>query len=210
VLIVIPIPNLSTEIPIFYKENFSDAAGASFDSHNSINPVNDVRGAAAITLKNRKVKQCTTVSWPYNFISKYPHNSSLLEIIGLIIPFIAHPKVFATKYVKCNVDNISLLYAWENKTSKNDQILYEMIKLLHIIEVAIPCKIFIDHSPRRSSWQTILVDNLSRKHTTTEKDVNLILKAEKFILDGPLKNWIENPTTNIDTMAIIDDLIAKM
>jgi hypothetical protein len=205
-----PIPNLSTEIPIFYKENFSDAAGASFDSHNSINPVNDVRGAAAITLKNRKVKQCTTVSWPYNFISKYPHNSSLLEIIGLIIPFIAHPKVFATKYVKCNVDNISLLYAWENKTSKNDQILYEMIKLLHIIEVAIPCKIFIDHSPRRSSWQTILVDNLSRKHTTTEKDVNLILKAEKFILDGPLKNWIENPTKNIDTIAIIDDLIAKM
>jgi len=150
------------------------------------------------------------VSWPYNFICKFPHNSALLEIIGLIIPFIAHPRVFATKYVKCNVDNISLLYAWENKTCKKDQTLYELIKLLHIIEVAIPCKIFIEHSPRRSSWQTILVDNLSRKSTTTEKDENFICNAKKYFLLGPLKNWIENPTTCIDTINIINHLVARM
>jgi len=51
-----PIPNLGTEIPIFFVENFSDAAGASFDLKISKNPVNDVRGAAAITVKNEKVK----------------------------------------------------------------------------------------------------------------------------------------------------------
>ena len=58
--------------------------------------------------------------------------------------------------------------------SKTDQILHELLHLLHLLEVAIRCKTLIEHSPRRSSWQTILVDNLSRKSTTTAKYENLI------------------------------------
>jgi len=205
-----PIPKIITEIPIFYVENFSDAAGASFDPLNPEKPIKDTRGAASITIIKNKIIQCTTAYWPYNFMCKFPHNSALLELIGLISPFITCPKLFSGQYVKCNVDNISLLFSWENKTCKNDANLYELIKLLHMLEFAIPCKIFIDHSPRRSSWQTNLVDNLTRDVTTTEKDLKILENVAKHELKGNFKNWINNPDDYLHITKIIDDITCTL
>ena len=115
------------------------------------------------------------------FANTHIIHSALFELIGVIIPFVTHPYIFSGQYVKCNVDNISILFAWANKTIKSDIVLYKIFLILHLIEYAIPCKIFIEHSPRRSSWQTILVDNLSRKITTTEKDIIQIKNAKKTV-----------------------------
>ena len=106
--------------------------------------------------------------------------------IGLIMPFIEFPNIFAGKFVKCNVDNISLIFNWEKHTTKKDEITYKLIQTLHLIEFALPCKIFVDHSPRRSSWQTILVDNFSRDATVTSNDLEKIQKCPKKTLLGAL------------------------
>ena len=115
--------------------------------------------------------------------------------------------MFKNKYVKCNVDNISLVFAWANKTVKAENVLYKLFQIIHIIEYAIPCKIFIDHSPRRSSWETILVDNLTRKHTTTNADKKLIVNSKNYSLTGPLLKWITNPHTELNVMSIIDHIV---
>ena len=205
-----PIPKTVNEIPLFYIENFSDAAGAAYDPKNPDTPIKDDRGAAAITIVKGKMLYCTQTWWSYELISKYPHNSALFELIGVIIPFVTHPYIFSGQYVKCNVDNISILFAWANKTIKSDIVLYKIFLILHLIEYAIPCKIFIEHSPRRSSWQTILVDNLSRKITTTEKDIKQIKNAKKQFLDGHLKSWIDNPEDILNPIQIIDYLTNKL
>ena len=49
-----------------------------------------------------------------------------------------------------------------------------LIQTSHILEFALPCKIFIDHSPRHSSKETILVNNLSCSDTTSENNLTLI------------------------------------
>ena len=148
-------------------------------------------------------------NWSYELICKFPHNSALFEIIGIILPFITNPKIFKNKYVKCNVDNISLVFAWKNKTIKTEYSLYKLFQILHILEYAIPCKIFIDHSPRRSSWQTNLVDNLTRKHTTTDVDKKLIENAKIQLLSGPLQTWIENPENDLNVMSVIENIVTK-
>ena len=78
-------------------------------------PIKDDRGAAAITSIERKIEACTTVTWTYELICKFPHNSAILEAIGLLMPFIEFPDMFARKFVKCNVDNISLIFNWEKR-----------------------------------------------------------------------------------------------
>ena len=205
-----PIPKINEEIPMFFTENFSDAAGAAFTKNDGKNPIHDERGAASITIINQKIRYCTKTTWSYEFLCKFPHNSALLELIGVILPFVSHPKLFVNKYVKCNVDNISLGFAWINKTVKTDSSLYEIFQILHLIEYAIPCKIFIEHSPRRSSWQTILVDNLTRKNTTLLLDENLIKNAEIHELYGPLKNWINSPNENLNVIEVIDYITNKL
>ena len=65
----------------------------------------------------------------------------------------------------------------------------DLIQTSHILEFALPCKIFIDHSPRHSSKETILVNNLSCSDTTSENDLTLIASAAKKVLAGPLATW---------------------
>ena len=115
-----PIPTITKNIPLFYVENFLDAAGAAFTSSNKTNPIKDERGAAAITIVNNIINCYTAVTWSYELISKFPHNSALIEAIGLIMPFLEFPDRFAGKFVKCNVDNISLVFNWEKCCTKTD------------------------------------------------------------------------------------------
>ena len=108
------------------------------------------------------------------------------------MPFIEFPKIFAGKFVRCNVDNVSLVFNWEKKCTKKDDITYSLIQTLHLFEFALPCKIFVDHSPRRSSVETILVDNLSRENSTTKADLNMLRNAQKSRLSGPLASWCKD------------------
>ena len=47
--------------------------------------------------------------------------------------------MFVGKFVKCNVDNILLIFNWEKRSTKKDAITYSLIQTLHLIEVAVPC-----------------------------------------------------------------------
>ena len=198
----LPIPTITENIPLFYVENFSDAAGAAFTSSNKTNPIKDERGAAAITIVNNIINCYTAVTWSYELISKFPHNSALIEAIGLIMPFLEFPDRFAGKFVKCNVDNISLVFNWEKRCTKTDVPTFTILQTLHILEFALPCKIFVDHSPRRSSKETKLVDNLSRADSTTKVDIELLGKAEKRFLSGPLGEWCKNPSLHVDSLPV--------
>ena len=207
-----PIPLITDNIPLFFVENFSDAAGAAFNDSDSCTPIKDERGAAAITIVDNHINCLTVVTWSYDLLSKFPHNSAIVEAIGLLMPFIEFPEIFAGKFVKCNVDNISLVFNWEKKCTKNDEITFFLIQTLHILEFALPCKIFVDHSPRRSSKETKLVDNLSRADTTTSNDLKMVEKALKKRLSGPLADWCVNPTLNVNSLShnIVDDVISKI
>ena len=206
-----PIPIITENIPIFFVENFSDAAGAAYTASNKSSPIKDDRGAAAITIVNHKICCYTSTSWSYKFLSKFPHNSAIFEAIGMIMPFIEFPEMFAGKFVKCNVDNISLVFNWEKRCTKTDEITFILLQVLHILEYAIPCKIFVDHSPRRSSTETRLVDNLSRADTTKKNDIESVKNAKKKFLSGPLKDWCENPSVTMSSLAtnIVDHCMFK-
>ena len=198
-----PIPLITEDIPLFFVENFSDAAGAAFDPLNKNSPINDEPGAAAITLVKGSIKAFTSVTWSYELICKYPHNSAILEAIGLVMPFIEFPEIFAGKFMKCNVDNISLIYNWEKRSTKSDEVPYKLIQILHLFEFALPCKIFDDHSPRGSSWQTKLVNNLSRKDSTSDADLATLKNCKKKTLSGPLADWCKNPHSSSDFLPSI-------
>ena len=103
-----PIPLITENIPLFFTENFSDAAGATFNSQYPYTPIKDDCGAASITNVNNCILYYTCTSWSYELICKYPNNSAIFEAIGLVMPFIMFPDAFGGKFVKCNIDNISL------------------------------------------------------------------------------------------------------
>jgi hypothetical protein len=64
---------------------------------------------------------------------------------------------------------------------------------LHLLEVTIPCKIYIQHVYRRPCKLSKLADDLSREKTSKKLPNQSFSKHKIFHLTEPLKKWIENP-----------------
>jgi hypothetical protein len=204
-----PIPDLTEDPPALRTEIFSDAAGAAFSNENQLD---DQRGAAAIVTNCfQKIEFISKVTWPKNFQNKFAHKSHILEIIGVLLPIIANPCYFVNKNILCYVDNLSVVFNWEKRSPKGDEIFKNLFKILHLLESTLPCKIFIEHVYRRSCKFSKLADDLTREQTTKQNQLQILQQNKLFLLKGPLKHWLENPVRKdnlyIDVLDCIYDEI---
>ncbi len=133
--------------------------------------------------------------------------SSTLEAVGLLLPFLTTPDELRGQHVLLEVDNTSVVYAWEKKHGKSDLELSLLIRCLLVIEAYLECKIYVKHVLRRSNLMSTLVDDLSRV-TTTNKITTLPLRGiEVKKVVGNLISWLENPVVDWDLpLKIIDDV----
>ena len=116
----------------------------------------------------------------------------MYEAIGLLLPFLLLPSRLTHRRIHLLVDNISLVWAWKKRHMKNDVLTSIVLRTLHILEAALPCKIYISHLPRVSTRAAVLADNLSRKSTTSLADKQVLTHPNpalpKLFLD-----WLSNP-----------------
>jgi hypothetical protein len=203
----IPIRDLIEEPPLFPITIISDAAGAALEWVNgkSVNKTipND-RGVASVWYCGKKTEKTVVLTWPKNLLmgeksrngNYFGSKSGTLEAIGLLLPFISYPKDLIGQHIVMQVDNTSLGFGWEKHYCKNDPETSLLIRTLHIIEAYLSCKIYIKYVQRRSTTMARLVDNLSRKSTTTSKDLEKIHSGQVYAANGALIEWLNRP--NLD------------
>ncbi len=81
------------------------------------------------------------------------------------------------------------------KKNEKDALASVLIRVLHIMEAYIPCRIFVEHLPRKSNTIATICDNLSRKSTTTSTDLSHITHNEDD-LPFPFLQWLAHPAEN--------------
>jgi hypothetical protein len=128
----IPIPRQPAAPPLFSLTCYSDAAGCKFAMTNGKRVSNNVtgdRGVASVVLNEKgEVIRWARVFWPKFFLEEakddkgafYGSKTTTLEAIGLIIPMLISPATMAGKHLAFKVDNIAVVFGWENKVVKND------------------------------------------------------------------------------------------
>jgi len=214
----IPLRNIFGEPPLFPKKFISDAAGAAFQWNNdgckNVTVEGD-RGVASVGYKNEKPTSIVILRWPHILMTGAKNRkglyfgsmSSTLEAVGLLLPFLTIPNDLQGQHVLLEVDNTSVVYAWEKKHSKSDLELSLLIRCLIVIEAYLECKIYVKHVPRRSNYMSTLVDNLSRESTMVES-VTLPLRClEIKTVEGNLMKWLINPVLDWDLpIKLIDDI----
>ena len=183
----------------------SDAAGAAMSWTNgeckNLSIPGD-RGVAAVGFEKEKIFFAGGLSWSLDLMTKLRDSkgrwwgckSNALECIGLLIPFLTQPDLLKNRFVILYVDNISLIYAWEKKYCKNDEETSILIRCLHVLESFLEAKVFVEHIKRKSNDMAVLVDNLSRKSTTTVKDLAAINEVIWLTPGGSLASWAAGPT----------------
>jgi len=214
----IPLRNIFGEPPLFPRKFISDAAGAAFLWNNGVCKnitVEGDRGVASVGYENEKVTSAVVLRWPHILMTGAKNRkghyfgsmSSTLEAVGLLLPFLTTPDELRGQHVLLEVDNTSVVYAWEKKHGKSDLELSLLIRCLLVIEAYLECKIYVKHVLRRSNPMSTLVDDLSRV-TTTNKIATLPLRGiEVKKVVGNLISWLENPVVDWDLpLKIIDDV----
>ena len=200
-----PIPLIIPNPPYIALHFFSDAAGpariSTLLTGNHIDTTSLDSGAASVGFVDHPLQTkflqpffATTLTWPLPLLSIPQLNSTLLEFIALLFPFLGLKTKLTGHQIILHVDNKACVDVWNSRTCKNDEMLAIFLQTLHVIEAALECRLFIVHSPRRSTPVTCLVDNLSRLSTTTSSDNQAIRHAHQYHLRGPLLDWLFQPS----------------
>jgi hypothetical protein len=71
-------------------------------------------------------------------------------------------------------DNMACYYGWDNKYVKGDMTASFIIRALCVPSAYLNCNIHVNQLPRLSTWETGVVDRLSRNTTTTSNYLRLV------------------------------------
>ncbi len=137
--------------------------------------------------------------WPEGLLQKESlgSNTTFLEMVGLLLPFLLIPGSLHNQHVILRVDNIACYYAWLNKYAKNDLSASIITRALVVISAFLGCQIHVEHLPRMSSWDARTCDRMSRESSMCPNDHALLksfgnLKCPEFFtrwLEGGCDNW---------------------
>jgi hypothetical protein len=185
----LPVSPPATGPPLLHYVFASDAAGRRPPGST------DQNGVASIGYLNNKTWFGCQIYWKPQFTWLVQDNSAAYEMVGLLLPIILLHKQLKHQEVCLLVDNEAIIWSWPKRRMKNDAVASILIRALHILEAFIPCRIHVAHLPRISNKAAKVVDNLSRKSTTTNSDLSHLTHGEKD-LPKALRNWLINPNEN--------------
>jgi hypothetical protein len=140
--------------------------------------------------------------WPKDFITvkrdnkgvRFGNKTSTLEIIGILLPFILIPEKLKNKHIRVFTDNAACVYGMKDGYIKKDEYASIFIRAITLISGYLGTVVHTMHTPRRSTWEAELADNLSR-HTTTSFLENQILgRFKNLSVPTALIHWLDNPT----------------
>jgi hypothetical protein len=126
----------------------------------------------------------------------YGNKMSTLESIGISLPFLTAPRELLGRELTFHVDNMSVVYGWENKGLKNDASATIFLRAIFLISNYLGATVHITHVPRMSEKWTVVADSLTREKTTSESVLAMLSETKERKVRGILTKWISNPEEN--------------
>ena len=144
--------------------------------------------------------------WDKYFISaskdekgvRYGDKTRTLEIMGLLLPFLAIPASLVNKHILLRVDNLGTVYGLHNHSCSGDKAASVLIKAITLLGALLGSAIHVEHLPRRSDWEAEMVDDMSREMTTDEYQRMMLDRFSGLDKPTVLWKWMKNPLPNWD------------
>ncbi len=120
--------------------------------------------------------------------------TTTLEAIGLLIPFLTAPQALRGKHVIFKVDNLAVVFGWENKLVKNDTAATIILRAIQLMAAYLGAWVHVQHIPRCTDKFSTLADHLSRNSSTTEADLLYLSNAKETEVKGSIHDWLRKPS----------------
>jgi hypothetical protein len=189
---------------------FSDAAGSKFTlvqgkrvNHN----MPDDRGAACLLVEGDSVSWYSTIRWPLSLLNEavdrdgkfFGSKTTTLEVVGLLLPFLCCPEKLMGQSIVFHVDNIAVMYGWNNGSVKFDETASMLLKFIQLAAAYLGTQVYVRHIHRCSDKWSSLADHLTRRSTCDPSDKRLLRRADKSEADELLLQWLAEPVVCADT-----------
>jgi hypothetical protein len=150
--------------------------------------------------------------WPRDFITsatdnmgkRFGNKTATLEMIALLLPLLLIPGKLKNSHIRIFTDNASCVFGMKDGYVKNDEYASIFIRAAHMIGAYLCSVLHVIHAPRRSSWETITADNLSREETTSFLENQICNRYRHLKTPVFLQHWLSNPEDdwNLPTNAL--------
>jgi hypothetical protein len=127
-------------------------------------------------------------------VAQMGSKTTLLEILGVLLHLLFFPELVQNRIVVFQIDNMACYYGWQNKHVKEDNVASIIIRAIALIESLLNSEFHVQHVPRMSSWEAMVVDRLSRRSTTNKYDESLLKSFGKRSLPKCRLYWLSNPS----------------
>jgi hypothetical protein len=192
-----PIPHRPSPPPLFHKVFVSDSAGLPAEKK-----FNGNEGVGGIGLDEEgNIIHAYQVFWSKNFVNfvdekgaRMGSKTCTLEILGILLHFICSMERMKNQHLVFKTDNMACVFGWENKYVKCDITASIIMRTIALLSASLGSEIHVVHVPRRSSWESVLVDNLSRRSTTYRSEKALLRRFSKPVLPRALRQWLDHPS----------------
>jgi hypothetical protein len=96
------------------------------------------------------------------------------------------------------VDNVSVVFAWENGSVSGDMYASALVRALSITAAYLECRIFVEHVPRMTSLSSYMADSLTRQSTATADIWSAMVGVASYEPPGVLWDWLKEPCADWD------------
>jgi hypothetical protein len=193
----IPISPVKDDPPLATISFTTDAAGFSEISKWSGNIGSGVLG----TDMNEEPILGFQMWWPKEFITlatdnkgkRFGNKTTTLEMIALLLPLLLIPENLKNTHIRLFTDNAGCVFGMKDGYAKNDEYASIFIRTAHLVSAYLGSVLHVIHAPRRSSWEAITTDNLSRESTTTFLENQICGRYHHLKTPKALLQWLHNP-----------------
>ena len=121
--------------------------------------------------EENSIRAWTRLSWPDGFLNNardekgvfYGSKSTTLESVGILIPLLAFPEMIIGRHLVFFIDNIAVMYGWQNGFLKNDRTATEILKAAQYLGAFLGTTVHVAHVPRTSQLLAVMANKLSGK-----------------------------------------------
>ena len=193
----IPVPREPCGPTLRHKLFTADAAGVAEGE------VNDGAGVGGVGLDEEGlVISCFQYIWDNRMISflkdskgaRFGSRTSTLEMVGIVLPFLLNPQFLVNQHVVFSTDNMGCFLGWENMAVKGDVTASILVKAVLLMSAFLGTTVNVVHIPRKTTWENIVADKLSRRKTTTHAVRKLLNSFSTTKVLSFFSNWLSHPS----------------
>jgi hypothetical protein len=191
----LPIPEEVTPPPSNAWHFVSDAAGGlSSDEWAGVASVGLTESGKGIWFLARGIWPAAVYAAVDEKGARLASKMTTLETLGLLLPLLSVPKLLAGQHVVLGVDNIGVVFGWQNGGCKGDRWASMLIRALHIVASFLGCTVHVTHVPRLSTAAAVMADSLTRSSTATADIWAQTAGAATYGPPAALWEWLSEPT----------------